>query len=592
MRTLRARCAIVAGRGKAAAFVLALACARPPIAAEGQFGRAIPLATGDASDLPRLAILDAGCPKDQRTRGGCEGRDCALMLVDSLAPVTVLPGETTRASVARECIEIRAARGLAAANPSGSDLALAVARFRFVDAPVVRADPESPNGWAWDAGDGTTPIRVGAVIGGSLLSAFAVRFRHLAGEDPTLTFYREFPGTNRDLANQGRAFIPLQFPGRLLGRDVNDRCELDGDNCELSELDIRPDDEDLALVSTRMVLDACVAAPPCSVAYDPAQRTCTLTRNGSVSGPVCVDPTAPDGGRTATFVVATGLPGLVLVDDSARRLFGVKQLADLPACSSDSTGEELPLACYEGDDGTLRMAGWPPAGVAPAPPLERLRVRALALLPGLTTVDGCAPCGRLGVRLEALRRQCERTAVQSTDGETALAKLPASHRLSCQSDASCAMDTSDAACHAAAVRGETRLAPGSTSVDVERWLPTLVLPATHPMVIAVRRDVTPWAVELDGFVGTTLFSDTEVILDYTDLDPGIRVSCLVPERGDCMAAPACARDGQAACCHGLPSELLLALVTERGDETCCDALGPTTLAMAQALDACKGVDPP
>jgi hypothetical protein len=59
------------------------------------------------------------------------------------------------------------------------------------------------------------------------------------------------------------------------------------------------------------------------------------------------------------------------------------------------------------------------------------------------------------------------------------------------------------------------------------------------MVMALRRDVNPEALQPDGLLGTALFHDSDVVLDYTDGTPGVRVSCSDPDDGTCMALPTC-----------------------------------------------------
>ncbi|MBA3547132.1 MAG: hypothetical protein H0T76_11660, partial [Nannocystis sp.] len=137
----------------------------------------------------------------------------------------------------------------------------------------------------------------------------------------------------------------------------------------------------------------------------------------------------------------------------------------------------------------------------------------------------------------------------------------------------------------AAVLGEVFVAnidAGTPLPDPTRWIPTLVIPADHPMVVALRRDVAPEALQPDGMIGTALFNDSEVVLDYTDGTPGVRLSCLQPDDGLCMALPTC-RPGTGtaatlpACCHGLPEDLLISLIVEGGEYACCGALSPDTI---------------
>ena len=69
-----------------------LACRADPIQIDGQYGRPLPLGSGDGSPLPRLAFIDEDCP-GELAAGGCEAageRACQMLLVDSLAPLTTL----------------------------------------------------------------------------------------------------------------------------------------------------------------------------------------------------------------------------------------------------------------------------------------------------------------------------------------------------------------------------------------------------------------------------------------------------------------------------------------------------------------------
>jgi hypothetical protein len=95
-----------------------------------------------------------------------------------------------------------------------------------------------------------------------------------------------------------------------------------------------------------------------------------------------------------------------------------------------------------------------------------------------------------------------------------------------------------------------------------------VIPADHPMVMALRRDVNPEALQPDGLLGTAMFHDSDVVLDYTDGTPGVRLSCADPDDGTCMALPTCdsartSADPPAACCFGLPEDLLISLIDKR-----------------------------
>ncbi|MCA9710461.1 MAG: hypothetical protein KDK70_31765, partial [Myxococcales bacterium] len=322
------------GLGLALALSLSLglgACGADPIEVDGQFGRPLTLASGDQSPLPRLAFIDQGCGV---VAGGCpDSGECQTLLVDSLAPLTTLRDpEAAGSRLSVECLEIRPAQGLAADEPTPEDRAAAVARFRFDNLPLVRTGDDPA--WSWTAGDQNRTVEPAGVLGGNLLRSFAVAIRtpppplgpDLPREPPTLSLYGEFPGSERILADQGRAFLPLQFPGRLLGRELADRCEVDEGRCEIDGFDLSTSSSEIPLAASRMVMDACLAAPPCGLQYEPSttdpfgEGRCSLNRGPSAPvcapegrEPICCDEsTHPEfGGLSASLVVATGVPGVV-----------------------------------------------------------------------------------------------------------------------------------------------------------------------------------------------------------------------------------------------------------------------------------------
>lgn len=552
---------------------------------EGEYGREVPLASGDASPLPRLGFIDEGCP-GAAARSGCDpdgGRACELVLLDSLSPLTFFKRDDDAAQLnfGRECIELREAQGLAATSPSEDALDGGVARFRLRDVPTIRAPQDGGDAFSWQAGDDRTVVDPSGVLGGNVLRDFAVLIRRPLLGGSSIALYGEFPGTERDLADEGFSFMPVQFPGRLLGRDLADRCDIDGEGCELGGFDIQGN-PDLALEASRMVLDACVAMPPCGVIYDLTQDnpllpgSCYATRGpalGQDDGACTPADDTEAGGKQATLVVATGVPGLVLFDDSARRMFG--PLEDLPACDAL---EDDTLACVRGLDGALSVSGWPPAPSGDEPPLLRMSVRSVALLPGLTRTRGLGPCVRAQRRSAALLTQCE-NFVSDFDARGNIEDTSTPH-------------TADNSGTALAVVGETRFDEGQLVPDADRWVDTLVLPESHPVVLALRRDVAPEALQPDGLLGASVFDDTVTVLDYTDPNPGIRLQCVDPRSGDCLGAPACSSDGQAACCHGLPLSLLFEIIVQARDETCCGALSAEELREIQEDGFCLGVAPP
>lgn len=586
----------------ALALTTAVACSADPIEIDGQYGRPLPLGTGDASPLPRLAFIDEGCP-GELAAGGCEAtgeRRCQMLLVDSLAPLTTLRDpEATASRLSLECLEVRPAAGLFAPAPSDADRQAAVARFRFEGLPLVRA-PEG-DGWSWTAGNQQQVIEPAGVLGGNLLRNLAVAIRTpnsaATGEVPTVTLFGEFPGSEAILADQGRAFLPVQFPGRLLGRELSDRCEVDEGRCDLDGFDISTSTAEPALVASRMVMDACLAIPPCALRYNPstkedpfAQGTCDLTR-GPTLGVTCIDPTDPVlGGFSASLVVATGVPGLVLFSDSAARMLG--DLAELTPCPTPlSPQTEIAgdlRACLIGMDGVLHFPGWPAAGEDQ--PLPRLRIRSLALVPGAAQSRDTGPCERADERRDAMVLQCRRYTTAALDtGDIRDAAPPYSADRDDSDEESHAADPSASAL---AVLGEPMLEEGATGPRPSRWITATVLPADHPLALAVRRDVAPDALEPDGLLGTALFPDTETVLDYTDPNPALRVTCLHPHDGRCQVLPDCREDQTPACCHGLPRTMLDELIRTLDDDTCCGALSAEDLAELEQAGHCLGVAAP
>lgn len=592
----------------AALAALALtACPQDEILIEGEFGRPIDLAGGDA--LPRLLYRPGACRGEA---GGCTSvctgapsqcpaDACLPLLVDSGSPITTLVGDGPPEAV-RSCFEVRSAAGALADPPAEGALERAIARFRFDSTPLVRLprDPAALS-WGWQVGDHTAAPFVGGVLGGNVLRQMAVRFLAARGDaGPQITFYREFPGSEDILADQGSAAVPLQFPGLLLGKLIDDVCQQpDGEDCDLASFGVFDRDHpESALQSTRLVLDACLGASPAAVIRDPKSGRCALASGpgkspsryrsplgakGSAVGtgcsvsPVELAPGDIDHGHDASILVATGLPGLVLFEDSALRMFGT---LNLPRCTGSgglSSGEVINTpACRIGQTGLLRAPGWPPAGSAEQPLVE-LRVRSLALVPGLTQTSGPTACERLDVRLRALRSQCD-SAVTT--------KIPRDAAPACRGGAA----------STAAVLGQAFIADGKR-INPDLWLPTLVVPADHPLAVAVRRDTSPEALQLDGIVGDALLRGTDVVLDYTDPTPSVRVACLDPDDGTCLAMPACVPRSDAsavvpACCFGLPEELLVSLIRDESAYGCCAALSPATVEELNNAEATAGRELP
>jgi len=575
-----------------------MACQADPILAEGAFGQRIELATGDTSNLPRVAFIDEGCP-GRAAAGGCPtdgSRRCRSLLIDSLAPLTTLKRSDTEASSSfgRECLEIRSAQGLFADPPDAEDLQSAVTQFRFRDLPLVRA-PMTPDGsWTWTAGlDGNTTEPDG-LFAGNLLNDFAVEIRAEVDGTANLSFNVEFPGTDRALADQGRAFLPLQFPGQLLGQLLGDVCDISGGTCEVGGFDLQGR-ANSGLERSIMVMDACIAAPPCGVQYelDPADPSVPgncdiLIGRGYEMG--CNDASdATLGGRPASLVVATGIDGLVLFGDSVLRMFG--DPAELTDCASVTLNDR---ACVEGRDATLYASGWPPAGAdAGTEALWRIRVRSLALVPGLASSRGVDACVRAELRRDALHAQCSAYVAARQDTVSIEETFPP-YRAPPNASGEVLSNA------ALAILGETEIAP-STSMgvapadavpDPSRWIPAVVIPPDHALPLAIRRDVAPEAIEPDGLLGSALFHETATVLDYTDESPGLRLSCLRPHEGNCLVAPACAEDTQPACCFGLPLALIAEFIQRGDSDICCPALSAADLAELQSEGFCLSTPPP
>ena len=583
MPTFRPSCETAPSPGAVfACLLLSLgACQAQQVEGEGQFSRPIPIASDPAAPLPRLAYLpgdacpgpEGGCPSFCTDGpGSCPDTACLPLLIDSGSPLSVLPG-AGELSFASECVELRAAGGLL--DDPAANLDASTAAFRLLGAPVLRApSDDSDQVWSWEVGDEQSSATVGGIIGGNVLRDFALELRHLEGETPSVAFFSEFPGSEGTLADQGRAYLRLQFPGRLLGRLLDDRCELgNGLECDVTGVNLDQNTQRLLFESSRALLDACVAPPPCTV----QDASCGLTAGGSST-----DCSGELGGN-ATLVVATGVPGVVLFNDSATTLFG--PLEALPACA-DGLDPEV-QACVESDAASLTLPGW-----APLEGLTRLRVRSLGLVQGLDQSSGSPPCQRLRARLLGLRKQCEAYEAVGipTRPET---------------------DSDESVGTSVLVVGEVSYAEDAIGPSIDAWLPTLVIPETAPMVLALRREIVPEGAQPDGLVGSALLRNTSTVLDYTEPveSPGIRVRCLDPGR-ECMALPACTAesgvitgelDGTTSCCYGLPSSLIATRVLDgaekeapRIEDACCPALPRAALADLQSeqLGLCTGYDPP
>lgn len=575
-----------------------LACSEQPIALEGQAGVPFPLAFESVREVPRAGVVPGACGGPA---GGCvayctDSPDvcaanapdaCQLAVIDSASPFSMVVSDGDW-EVSRTCLELRASPGLATA-PGDADPA-AVARVRFLEAPTLAA-PTPSEGWDWKVGDERAPLQdAPVVVGGNLLREFAVVFRD-ALATPTgavdVSFAREYPGSEASLADDGSVYLRLQYPSFLSGGDLDDQCQFEGADCNLREINWATGQWVSLLQPHRMVVDTCVAAPPCGLVYDRISSgldddpVCRLTP-GTDATEGCVLATDTDaGGKNGTMVVATGLAGAALIEDSARFMLG--PLEALPPCDDpDAFSDPSVRACVETLDGTFSLPGWPTHTG-----LTVLRVRSYALVSGNIDAKGPGACERLRGRLQGLTAQCIETlardlpwkpvALPSIDTDTGLAMV-----------------------------GEIQYPPGVGAPDTDRWIRTVILPPSLPFVDFTRRDTGTDAAQVDGFLGTALMQETELVLDYTEdaLPPGLRMRCMNPGSGRCLTAPACRgadggtqTAGTASCCHGLPQGLLSALVRgatdtfeqlPRLEDQCCVALAPSVRAELEAdLPVCR-----
>lgn len=579
---------------------LSVACAEPEVIGFGEYGRPIDL-IADGSALPRLASQSliescdapAGpCPSIclETEPGNCPPDACLPALIDSGSPFTVLPGDGY--ALGRGCVGVRQGYGVV---DDVIDFASSVTRFRFSQVPLLTAPSTKAGPWEWDAGSGPSiegeqarRIDVGAVIGGNLLRHFAVRLTH-QNNQRSVTFYEQFPGTQKGLADLGFAFLRLQFPGRLLGTRVNDRCAFgEGVACDLDQLQLSAFQGDLNFEETRMMVDACVAPPPCAPLWEvedsTGRRDCELRPGRAATladaGRRCVDADDPEGGgRGASFVVATGVDNLVLFEDSAIRMFGPP--AELPPCSG---GDPLPSsqrACLEDENAELHVTGY-----GRVDGLRRVRIRSLAVVAGDTQPSAPGPCTRLRRRLTAAELSCR-----------GLDDLDRPHAPN--------ISTELRRDEAVLIKGETMWGFGQTTPNPSTWLLTTILPADSTIAMNIRREAGTNAVQPDGLLGTTLLDNTDVVLDYTERDDsiGIRAACTQRNVSTCMALPACSpsnpragesEPGRESCCWGMPANLVEDALTRPGNgaEACCPTLTAAALERVQRFGACRDVIPP
>ncbi len=591
--------------GLPVALALLVGCSERATVLEGQAGSSFRIAAEQGRDTPRAAIRFGEC---EGSPGGCSSYcidspdqcavtspgACQLALIASASPFTLLADDDTW-DADRACFELRASPGLAVSEAAADPES--VARLRFRDAPVLYA-PTSADDWGWEVGDERAPFQhARVVVGGNLMSEFAVKFRDevddLAAEGTVdISFSQTFPGTERELADAGSVYLKLQYPSRLSGGQLDDQCGFDGTNCNLPEVSLTTGQFVSLLRPHRMAMDVCVAPPPCTTHYDHVSSnfdeapSCRSSPSPSTQK-ACVAADDPAlGGKNATMVVATGVPGAALFSDSADLIFG--PVADLPACDDlTAPAPESLRACVATGDGAFALPGWPRHEG-----LTVLKVRSFGVVGGNADPTGPGACDRLERRVRGLLSQCIETVIHQTPW--APPKLPEQ-----------SVETG------VAVIGEVAYAPGTGGPDPARWIRTVVLPPDLPFVNFTRQDSGTDAAQIDGFLGTALLQETELVLDYTEDQraPGLRLKCLNPGADSCLSAPACSTSsssetspqgapGAVSCCHALPQPLLASLIRPSGtqiepaprvEDRCCTALAPSVRdGLVSAYDVCAG----
>jgi hypothetical protein len=469
------------------------------------------------------------------------------------------------------CLEVRTGTGLGVKSAELADpelLGRAVTQLRFASvpaiglfdsaAPFLRVDHEA--------------LPIAGVLGGALLTNFAVEFHDESGELPaSVSFHREYPGSERLLAGQGRAFVRIQYPGRLLGRESTDRCEIEGEiGCEDENALIQGG---LWADPVAMVVDACLSPPPCTVTYDerlPSEDRCSLHKGRNPLSPLCDSGTK--GEKNLSLLIGTGVPGLILFSDSAEEIFG--DTNDLPECDSTAGLGEAPLACRRRGTSTLPVPGWGTVQVT-----KRLRVRSIGLVAGLRAAIGDSPCHRLDLRLAGLERQCEQLDQKGRPERPAAASIQEEVERN-YADGSVWL-------------GEALLPEIVDENRAGAWIDTSIVDRETLWATSLRRLAGSDAVQPDGVLGSALLSGTNTILDTTESDerPGLRIRCLENGGTSCLALPACGGDSaaeRASCCYGLPQELLMSVIARDATngsspaEPCCAALSPENRVLLQA----------
>lgn len=515
----------------------------------------LPLFLSAAPGSDMCSPIPGGCASVcTQSPASCDPAACRALMLDSLAPLsTLVHPEIDAPFYAKGCALLK--------SPPGSQVGAERTRLRIFDLGALYLPQSSIAADAWQVDD---KRHISGVLGGDFLLQFASEFRFEAPNPPSVRFFRRLPGSEEDLARSGLSFISSQSPGQFLGRMPGDQCELaPGLECDRPIAGMSSLETQTVMPPSRLQLDACMTPPSCTLIHQEDDR-CRLQGWKQQTQP-CQDWRAA-GASGASLLLATAVPGIVLFSDSAARI--LPDPASIPLCNrypktaDAASGETPPRYCLESETGgSLALAGWPRLTG-----LKQLRMSSLALLSGGANQFDANPCERWQRRMQALQSQCEALAL------TPLPSYP------------------DAAVFAnpqlAVTLERSMFQSGELVKDLEKaeriasWLPLTIVPSTAPVVRNLRRSSGSFAVQADGLVGLAAFSQSQLILDYTERDapPGIRVRCLHPEEGRCRSIPSCndERGPDPSCCFGLGQEQLIKKIRSSAPDQlphpCCVAL--------------------
>ena len=546
---------------------LLAACGDEQLAVKGPLGQPIPLLSGDGGVVPRLLVhadwdgcRDIPGPCESIcTQAPCPKGACIKVSIDSTSLLTALPSTQPETTSQRVCLGLRNGEG--ALSTDALALQNTVTRLEFLRLPALSLAEQSDVFTLGERGD-----VVSGVLGGPLLTQFATEFtpgsKQRADEEasaPAVRFYRTYPGSEALLAGQGRAYLAVQYPGRLGGVESSDLCQISGQiGCNSSadalELPVLP------VEATQMVVDTCISRPPCEVAYDPTTSTCSLRSSHALNAPQCTA-AAAGSSLVASLMVGTAIPGLTLFEDSATRFFG--PLGDLVNCNDIQPTDATVTACRVEQSGTLSLPGWPSIPIT-----HYLRVRSLAVTSGTSNAAGANPCDRVAARLEGLLEQCKRFTATSRPGRP-------------QTTSSTRSVDFD---HGIIILGLNRFVGDASSIGWDDWLETRVVGIDSSWVIGLRRAAGSDVAGLDGVLGTALLRRADTVLDTTEdlIKPGLRVRCSGDDHDSCLSMPACGGSGlleERSCCYGLPQTLLLERLQSNAStstQSCCGALSPAS----------------